>query len=147
MMLALLMSFTSCMNADLPDLPTYTNADITQFSFEYRFQVPVGNAGPKLQVKTLDTDVTIDGEGSTVYCSITVPDAAGTFTAEERAKVTLSNIVGIANISSGATIKPIGDSPKLGKRSDFSKKEFQYQVVGANGLTKDWKLVIRDFKK
>lgn len=147
MVLALLMGFTSCMNSDLPDLPTYTSAEITQFSFEYRFQVPVGDAGPKLQVKTLDTDVTIDTESSTVYCTITVPDVAGTFTAEERAKVSLSNIVGIANISSGATISPIGDSPKLGVRSDFSKKEFQYQVVGGNGLTKDWKLVIRDFKK
>ena len=68
------------------------------------------------------------------------------FTTAEKASVSLNNIVGYASISTAATIYPIDNAPRLGQRSDFSQKTYEYEVVAADGVTrKVWTLIIKDF--
>lgn len=138
--------FTSCLNGGLEDLPVYQDAEITAFNFEYRYATPVGESGEKLQVVTLSTDAQIDNQNNTVTCTISVPSSSGTFTTAEKASVSLNNIVGYASVSTAATIYPIDNAPRLGQRSDFSQKTYEYEVVAADGVTrKVWTLIIKDF--
>lgn len=140
-------SFGSCLESGLDELPTYEEADIKAFTFEYRWMVKEG-VSEKLRVQKMNTTVDINGDNNTVTCAIVVPDAGGSFTADIRKQVSLSNLNAYCTISTAATITPVGDSPVLGKIGDFSKSDMQYEVVAADGKTKKtWKLIISSFKK
>lgn len=141
------LSFSSCLESGLDDLPSYEEAEIKAFTFEYRWMVKEGTS-EKLRVQKMNTDVKIDVANTTVTCDITVPNVNGTFTQEVRDKVALNNLNAYCTISTAATIKPVGDAPVLGKIGDFSKSNMQYEVVAADGKTKKtWKLVIAGFNK
>lgn len=141
------MSLFSCLESGLEDLPSYEDADIKAFTFEYRWMVKEGDS-EKLRVQKMDADIDINVENTTVTCNITVPAVNGTFTQEIRNQVTLSNLNAYCTISTAATITPIGDTPMLGKIGDFSKSDMQYEVIAADGnTTKTWKLVIDGFNK
>lgn len=141
------LTFSSCLKSGLEDLPSYEDADIKAFTFEYRWMVKEGES-EKLRVQKMDVDVNIDDTNTTVTCNITVPEVNGVFTSEIRDKVTLSNLNAYCTISTAATITPIGDTPVLGKIGDFSKSDMQYEVVAADGKTKKtWKLIIGGFNK
>lgn len=84
------MSFSSCLESGLEDLPSYEDADIKAFTFEYRWMVKEGDS-EKLRVQKMDADIDINVENTTVTCNITVPAVNGTFTQEIRNQVTLSN--------------------------------------------------------
>lgn len=141
------LTFSSCLKSGLEDLPSYEDADIKAFTFEYRWMVKEGES-EKLRVQKMDVDVNIDDTNTTVTCNITVPEVNGVFTSEIRDKVTLSNLNAYCTISTAATITPIGDTPVLGKIGDFSKSDMQYEVVAADGKTKkNWKLIIGGFNK
>lgn len=141
-------SFTSCLESGLDNLPVYTDADITAFTFEYRWMVKEGTSD-KLRVQKMDTDVKIDKEKNTVTCDITVPTSGiKEFTDEVRSKVALTNLTGWCKMSVAAKMAPVGDAPVLGKIGDFSKKDMQYEVTAADGKTKKvWKLIITGFHK
>lgn len=140
-------SFSSCLESGLDDLPSYEEADIKAFTFEYRWMIKEGTS-EKLRVQKMSTDVNIDVDNATVTCNITVPNVSGAFTQEIRDKVTLSNLNAYCTISTAATIKPVGDAPVLGKIGDFSKSNMQYEVIAADGKAKKtWKLVIAGFNK
>lgn len=141
------MSFSSCLESGLDDLPAYDEADIKAFTFEYRWMIKEGTS-EKLRVQKMSTDVNIDVDNTTVTCNITVPTVNGAFTQEVRDKVTLSNLNAYCTISTAATITPVGDTPVLGKIGDFSKSNMQYEVVAADGKNrKTWKLVIAGFNR
>lgn len=145
-----LFNFTSCLEAGLDDLPTYSETEIKAINFEYRWSVPENEndpwAGEKLQVKTLATKATI--KDGIIECEITIPAASGTFTEEERSKVTLKKLNAYVTISPGASIKPVGNTPILGKLGDFSQAEMVYEVIAADGKNKqNWKLIINKFSK
>lgn len=141
------LSFSSCLESGLDDLPSYEEADIKAFTFEYRWMVKEGTS-EKLRVQKMSTDVDIDIDNATVTCTITVPNVNGAFTQEIRDKVSLSNLNAYCTISTAATITPLGDAPVLGKIGDFSKSNMQYEVVAADGKNKKtWKLVITGFNK
>jgi hypothetical protein len=142
-----MMTLSSCIKSNLDDLDTYTDAEITAFKFEYRYQITLGT-GEEMQVKALTTKTSIDNTNNTITCNITVPNASntGNFTSAVKSKVSLSNIVGIASISTAATIKPLDSAPTLGEISDFSAKSFQYKVIAADGkTTKTWTIIIQSF--
>lgn len=140
-------SFSSCLESGLDDLPSYEEAEIKAFTFEYRWMVKEG-ISEKLRVQKMSTDVKIDVANTTVTCDITVPNVNDAFTKEVRDKVGLSNLNAYCTISTAATIKPVGDAPVLGKIGDFSKGNMQYEVIAADGKTKKtWKLVIAGFNK
>ena len=47
------MSFSSCLESGLEDLPSYEDADIKAFTFEYRWMVKEGDS-EKLRVQKMD---------------------------------------------------------------------------------------------
>lgn len=139
--------FSSCLTAGLDELPVYTDAEITNFKFEYRWAVKEGSSDA-LRVKPLSVKLDIDKEKHEIICNITVPPADASFTEEIRSKVELNNIIGYASISTASTIKPLGNSPKLGKFGDYGQSDISYEVIAADNKTKKtWKLIIKSFIK
>jgi hypothetical protein len=142
--LVCLISFTSCLEYNLDELPAFSDADILEMRFEYRWYDEIKNV---MMVQPLTTKNINDKENKIIKCEITVPEASGFFTNQIRSNVNLSNITGFCNISPAASIKPIEGSPLLGKVSDFSKPEMKYLLTAADGTTKTWILKIDAFKK
>ncbi|WP_419031823.1 DUF5018-related domain-containing protein [Dysgonomonas gadei] len=146
----IIVSFPSCLESGLHDVETYSETKVTAINFEYRWMVQENPndpwAGEKLQVKTL-TAKTIFTDGK-IECEITVPAASGTFTAEQRDKVSLQSLIAYMTISPGASVRSNGSAPTLGKLGDFSQSNMSYNVVAADGINKqDWVLVITAFNK
>lgn len=145
--LLLVMLASSCLKSNLDVLPAYSGAEISNFRFEYRWIATVGE-NQQLHVVQLKTVATIDTINNIISCSLTVPAASTDFPQNNRDSVTLSNIVGYADISTAATMKPIADAPKLGEVADFSKTNMQYEITAADGKTKNtWNLKITGFVK
>lgn len=142
--LLLMFSLNSCLDANLDDLPTYSDAEITEFRFEYRWFDEKAN---QMRVFQLTSDYTIDKDALTATCKITVPDPQGTFTADIRNSVELNKLVGYCSISPAATMKPVDNAPRLGVVTDFSAKNYKYQITAGDGTVKVWTLIISDFIK
>ncbi len=138
--------FTSCLKSGLDDIPTYSSAEITNFQFEYRWMEDV-NGNNQLKVQPLTTTSVINATKDTISCAITVPAVSATFPVATRDKVVQSNIVGYANISNAASIKPLSGAPVLGAVGDFSATNMQYEVTAADGTKKVWNLKISKFTK
>ena len=136
---------TSCLEMGLEEIENAHDAEIINIKFEHRWAEEIvqaeenANSQPlyQLAVVSLPVNIVSVSENNVIECEIIVPAAGspGNFTTAEREKVTLSSIVGMATISTAATIEPIGDSPVLGKRGDFSK-EVKYLVTAADGINK-----------
>jgi hypothetical protein len=128
----------SCLEAGLDELPVYTEADITDFRFEYRYDNPDktwpdgSNAVEFLRLTT--ENQVFDDEKMEISLTVQVPAASGTFSENERGKVSLSNLVGYCYISTAASIKPIEGSPKLGAPGDYSSP-VKYRITAADGKT------------
>ncbi|MDO6492398.1 MAG: DUF5018-related domain-containing protein [Cellulophaga sp.] len=137
---------TSCLKSGLDDLPAFSDAEITSFKFEYRW-IDDTTDNNKLQVIQLPTETMINTEDAIINCIITVPAANADFSAAVRDNVTLSTIVGYTDISTAATIAPVGSAPTLGKVADFSADTMQYKVTAADDSSKVWTLVISEFIK
>lgn len=143
--------FTSCLKAGLDDLPAYTDALITNIFFEYRYQDPNDlwiDGTAKVKYVTLAvTTKNIDATANTVSVVLTVPAASGAFTADQRAKVALTNLVCSCYISTAATIAPASGSPKLGAPGDFSAPR-SYVVTAADETTaKTWTITVTSLLK
>lgn len=141
------LTLSSCLKSGLEGIEDFHDAELTNMQFEYRWAYSQPSATPdgppveQLATQQLSTTVVFDEDGYTLNCTITVPAANGIFTAEEREKVTLAQIVGMATISTAATIKPLNGAPELGKRGDFSAP-VKFLVTAADGHTsKEYQLV------
>lgn len=140
---------TSCLKKDLPELPVYDEALITNVYFEFRYKDPTTTSfdgQPLVRYVRLNVAKTINTESNTVEARLTVPAASGTFTPEIRSTVSLSNLVGYCDISTAARMSPLGDSPKLGTPADFSKPR-EYMVVAANGSSRRWTISVVELNK
>lgn len=135
----------SCLKSGLDELPSFSGADITNISFEYRYQdlsaqSPDGEA--VVRSVTLEAPIkNIDPTANAVTVTLEVPEADGTFTASERAKVALTNIVCLTSISTAAIIEPVDGAPLFGRPGDFSTPR-TYQVTAADGTTKIWGITV-----
>ena len=89
--------FSSCLTSNLDDLPTYSDSDIINVKFEYRWSVKEGTSD-KLRVKMLTTDYVVNEESNEVTCKVTVPNADANFPDEIRREITLNNIIGYTTI-------------------------------------------------
>lgn len=137
--------FSSCMNQGLDDLPTYSEAEISNIKFEYRWW---DETNKKMRVQELTTNRSIDKDNAQIDCKLTVPPVNNTFKSEIREKVTLSNLVASVDISTAARVQPVNGSPTLGIPADYSKKKMSYKVTAADGKTvKVWEITITDFNK
>lgn len=145
LMLVLLLS--SCLKSGLDELPAFEDAEVTNFNFEYRW-IDNSNDFGQLRVVQLEVVSTISEGNRSIECSLTVPPENGDFTAAIRNQVELSNLVGYADISVAAILKPMGNSPELGIPGDFSQSGLEYEVLAADGKTKKvWTLNITNFIK
>lgn len=127
---------TSCLKQGLDKLPSFTDANITRFDFEYRW-----NNNGVFAVVTFSTNAPVISN-DTLYVTTIVPAASGSFTSDIRNEATINNIVGYCNLSTAASIEPVNNSQKLGVPGDFSKPA-SYQVTAADGKTKKtWILVL-----
>ena len=150
MMLSLTL-LVSCLKSGLDDLESYSNTDITNIYFEYRYgdatdQWNDGSSIVKYVSLTIDSKV-IDNTSHTVTVSLTVPDASETFPTSERKNVNLANLVCSTNVSTAAKIEPVGDSPALGEPGDFSSPR-EYLVTAADGTTNQtWTVTVTSLNK
>lgn len=135
---------SSCLKSGLDDLPTYSDAEITDLNFEYRWWDEERN---QMAVQKLETENKISNDNNLITCKLTVPAASGSFTTAVRQEVSLSKLIAYMDISTAARIKPADGSPALGSPGDFSAKEFKYIVTAANGTQKEWTLQITEFIK
>ncbi|MGS0525237.1 DUF5018-related domain-containing protein [Zobellia nedashkovskayae] len=140
------MTITSCLKSDLEELPAFSDAEITNFRFEYRW-IDSSQDNNRLQVVQLDTETTIDTDNQKITCTIAVPDANGDFPEEIRTQVSLAEIVGYADISTAATLAPSNGAPALGEIGDFSNSNMSYEVTAADGTKVVWSLTISGFNK
>ncbi|SMO32464.1 hypothetical protein SAMN06265379_10128 [Saccharicrinis carchari] len=136
---------SSCLTSGLDDLPTYSDAEIINVKFEYRWSVKEGTSD-KLRVKMMVTDYEVNNSSNTVTCSVTVPAADGEFTEAVRSNVVLSDIIAYTTISSAASIIPEGSSPALGTPGDWTSTN-TYTVRAANGDSKTWTIEVSEFNK
>lgn len=137
--------FSSCLTSGLEELPTFSDAEIINVKFEYRWSVKEGTSD-KLRVKMLTTSYVVNTESNEVTCEITVPNADESFTSEIRQGVTLNNIIGYTTISTAAKITPLDNSPVLGKPGDWTTPN-TYKVTAANGDSKTWTIKVTAFNK
>lgn len=127
--LFMMASLPSCLKKGLDTLPAFTDANIDRFDFEYRW-----DDNGTFRVVRFTTDVPVVS-GKNLSVTTTVPAASGSFTEAIRNSIAASNIVGMCNISTAATIRPVG-APELGVPGDFSKTA-TYKVTAADGITKN----------
>jgi hypothetical protein len=133
---------SSCLKDGLEDLPAYDLTKITSFNLEYRFEAKNANGVSYVEVVTLPTTVVIDSESNKVTVTPSLPAANSVFTVAERSKVSLKKIIGYCSLETAASIKPIGDSPKLGVPGDWTV-ERKYLVTAADGkTTREWTIKV-----
>lgn len=142
---------SSCLKNGLDDLPAFDQAAISNVFLEHRFYDPAdkwidGSSTVKFQRLVVSKRIVAATSGTqldSVIITPTVPKPTGSFTTEERLKVTLENIVVYMNISTAATISPLDGAPVLGKPGDFSSPR-KYKVMAADGKTyRDWVIVFK----
>lgn len=141
-LLAVLMS--SCLERNLEELDEYSGCDVTRGDVYWRYygdqKIPGSN---ELQVKQVYLAAARIQDTTT--CTYTIRYVTGNIPAAERPNFTQSKAVVILGISTAATVKPVGDAPKLGVPADWSK-EHKYEVTAANGKKKTWTIVVEPYQ-
>ena len=135
---------TSCLESGLEELDEYSGCDITNGNVYWRYygdgKIPASGEQEVQQVY-LEAVRTPDAENGVYtirYTTSNIPEA-------ERANFTESKAVVAVTISTAATIKPIGDAPKLGVPGDWTKDN-QYEVTAADGTKKTWTIVVEPYQ-
>ena len=134
---------TSCLESGLEELDEYSGCDITNGNVYWRYygegKIPASGEQEVKQVylaaaRTADNE---NGVYTIRYVTSNIPEA-------ERGNFTESKAVVAVTISTAATIKPIGDAPKLGVPGDWTKDN-QYEVTAADGTKKTWTIVVEPY--
>ena len=135
---------TSCLESGLEELDEYSGCDITNGNVYWRYygdgKIPASGEQQVKQVylaaaRTADNE---NGVYTIRYVTSNIPEA-------ERGNFTESKAVVAVTISTAATIKPIGDAPKLGVPGDWTKDN-QYEVTAADGTKKVWTIVVEPYE-
>ena len=134
---------TSCLESGLDELDEYSGCDITNGNVYWRYygdgKIPASGEQEVKQVY-LAASRTQDVEN----CVYTIRYVTGNIPEAERGNFTESKAVVAVTISTAATIKPIGDAPKLGVPGDWTKDN-QYEVTAADGTKKTWTIVVEPY--
>ena len=135
---------TSCLDSGLEELDTYKDCDITSGEIYWRYySTDVIPGSGEQQVKQVRLARAVEQNLDTNkfyirYVTSNIPEA-------ERANFTESKAVVAVTITTAATIKPIGDAPKLGVPGDWTKDN-QYEVTAADGTKKTWTIVVEPYQ-
>lgn len=134
---------TSCLESGLEELDEYSGCDITNGNVYWRYygegKIPASGEQEVKQVY-LAASRTQDVEN----CVYTIRYVTSNIPEAERGNFTESKAVVAVTISTAATIKPIGDAPKLGVPGDWTKDN-QYEVTAADGTKKTWTIVVEPY--
>lgn len=143
-MIMMAFSFTSCLESNLEDLPTYEGNDISSVYGYYRYidtssSFPVNgeNSVKQKQLQNLASNISV--ENATCNIEFAVPS---NFTEAEKAGVSLEKLVVVVNVSSAAVVTPVEGSPRLGVPADWTTPH-KYSVKAANGKTKIWTITCK----
>ena len=135
---------TSCLDSGLEELDEYSGCDITNGNVYWRYygtDVIPGSGEQQVKQVYLAAARTQDVENGVYtirYQTNNIPEA-------ERGNFTEAKAVVAVTISTAATIKPIGDAPKLGVPGDWTKDN-QYEVTAADGTKKVWTIVVEPYQ-
>jgi hypothetical protein len=136
-----LFSFTSCLKSGLDELPAFEDTEIANIFFEHRYLDPNDqwtDGSSIVQFQRLDVSKEIKtneaASEDSVIVTLSIPMPSGSFTTEERQKVSLESIVCYMNISTAAKIEPLDGAPVLGKPGDFTSPR-KYKITAADGKT------------
>lgn len=150
----MLVSASSCLKAGLDkDLPKFKDALMTDVFMEYLYETPGSGSSPvvkavsmSLSGKQFKKKEDSGAPADSAIFTVTVPAASGTFTTEERAKVTMANLSFMCNISTAATMEPVDGAPKPGVPGDFGQAR-KYRITAADGSSREWVVRIAGFIK
>ena len=134
---------TSCLDSGLEELDTYKDCDITSGEIYWRYystDVIPGSGEQQVKQVRLARAVEQNSDTNTFY----IRYVTGNIPEAERANFTESKAVVAVTITTAATIKPIGDAPKLGVPGDWTKDN-QYEVTAADGTKKTWTIVVEPY--
>ena len=135
---------TSCLDSGLEELETYKDCDITSGEIYWRYygnDVIPGSGEQQVKQVRLARAVEQNLDTNTFY----IRYVTGNIPEAERANFTESKAVVAVTITTAATIKPIGDAPKLGVPGDWTKDN-QYEVTAADGTKKVWTIVVEPYE-
>ena len=134
---------TSCLDSNLEELELHSGCDISSGEAYWRYygtEVIPGSGEVKVHQVRLPRAVSADAEN----CIFKIRYTTTSLNAEQAALFTEANVVVQVTISTAATIKPIGDAPKLGIPGDWTKDN-QYEVTAADGTKKTWTIIVEPY--
>lgn len=134
--------FTSCLQSNLEEQPAYTDADISDSFFEYRYDITRSDGVKEGKFVRLN-NIAKNINQNFIDITLEVPLANASFPSSERAKVSLTNIALYCYLSNAAKIEPINGAPKMGTIGDFSSP-VTYRITAADGKTvKTWTITAK----
>ncbi len=141
------LSFSSCLDANLDELPVYEEADITSVSaVQYRYisdQKSPASGEYIIEEVNLHYTVDVDSDKGTVRIKVTKPE---TFPADQVNNLSKSNLVVVVTLSTAARLTPVEGSPKLGSPADWTSAH-KYIVTSASGKKKEWTIEVVSLTK
>ncbi|WP_144243336.1 DUF5018-related domain-containing protein [Sphingobacterium sp. ML3W] len=143
----IMLIMNSCLKKDLPEYENWDLNNIDNVYVEYRYESDkILNDKPVIAYQRLNVQKNVVENTNTIELTIDVPQASGTFTNEIRNKIVQNYLWMYMDISTAAKVIAVGDAPKLGDPIDLTK-DWQYQVIAANGNTKTWIIKVVSFNK
>lgn len=146
-LLFVVLSFSSCLDSNLDELPVYEEADITSVSaVQYRYLSDKKSpASGEFIVEEVNLQYTgdIDADHGTVKIEVEKPS---TFPAAQVNNLSKSNLVVVVTLSTAARLTPAEGSPILGVPADWSKAH-KYIVTSASGKKKEWTIEVVSLTK
>ena len=132
---------TGCLTSGIDDPEeVFDGANITGVQGIYYRYI---NADGNVQQVRLAMGSDINNDEQTVEIVYLLPS---NFPQDQVDKFSLKSVVVVLNISTAATIRPIGDSPKLGLPGDWTMPN-QYEVTAANGDKKIWTVTLELYEE
>jgi len=138
--------FSSCLKSNLPEFPLWDGNFITNVFVEHRYNGPQSRYNEPIVVyqKLTISNMVIDSAKSRVEFTLTVPAPVGSFTADEKVRVKQDHLWVYMDISTAATIAPVGNTPSLGDPTDLTREQ-TYEVTAANGDKRTWTIAVASF--
>lgn len=138
---------SSCLNANLVELDTYSGCEIQGVQGVYHryylnSTIPLSGERQVKQTGLNVSNVKIDSDAATCTFDVEIPS---NFPEDQTSSVDASNLVVIFNISTASVIAPVGNAPTLGVPGNWTASN-KYQVTAATGQTKVWTVSL-NFKK
>lgn len=148
LLLGCMVLFTSCLKSGLDDIEDSSLCAISSITMEYRWISHNANGYDQLSRQQMTLSKNTPDENNEIRFTVTVPAINSSFPKEVRDHVSLDGLYMITVISSAAKIQPLNGAPKLGLPGEFEiGKDYQYEVIAANGKSAVYHIAIEDFIK